>query len=628
MIYSRNLKNRKTTTIIDEESCVDPVGMHHGSRQQPPVIPANLLSTNLLPPFPMQTSLITDFFSRPTAKREREEDIETDADAVAPAASSATPDVASAVTSAPASSSAAADIKRPDIPEYSAILARLESPLQLIAPEHGTMTWRELDSKVVKDACLPKGGVVTRTIRRWKSAPRPCDNVASHEVWEFSDMPGFFFPPLAGNGCYVKNKDRVAGGLYRYYVGKNGNPKCATKLPTNRFGKHTVPKESKAKTVRNGVTSPSCSLCLVIFGKVDANQAQYPLLGIDNAVCGGCQGAVGAVRTLQSPCHGDSCDKEAAYPENKDGSGKTNFYCAGCSKKKHGVAPPSQNPAKCNCDLKRNFNDCGICCLTAVPPRPVRKWTCINLIDGGDGESKICNTQFRTKHKQLCESLLPDLDRPLCPSCMYSSLGYTAVLKKREDEWRPATKVELQERTGDEYAEPETEVTFGSAAQNSACLASAHGGDESRWRRVDSVLSLMTFAVVNELDQVGHSESSYKCDHNSVWDQHVFDCFRQLRGPSYDLYVIRVNPDGKGEDGKRISAASDRGVAVSARTSAEATIKALAHGKARAQRREKGESLPGKCFISHYYYADDSIQLGNEKSLCENRAEFELLRFS
>jgi len=579
----------------------------------------------------MKTNTLTNYF-RPTAKREREE--ETDADD--PAAPSAIPAVApsSAAISTPASSSAAADtsavaIKRPDIPAYPAILTRLESPLEIIAPGNGTMAWRELDSKAVKDACLPKGGVVTRTIRRWKSAPRPCDKVASHEVWEFSDMPGFFFPPLAANGCYVNTKDRVAGGLYRIYVGENGHPKCATKLPTNRFGKHTVPKESKAKKVENGKTHFSCSLCLVILGKVDANQACYPLLGIDNAVCGACQGAVGATRTIIKQCHGESCEKQANFPENKDGSGKKNFYCAKCFKKKHGVDPPSQKRGKCNCDLKRDFHKCGICCLTAVPRRTVSKTTCINLIGGGDGESKICNTMFSTKQKQLCESLLSDLDRQLCPSCMYSSIGFKAVLEKREDEWRSAMKVELQKRMGDEFVEPETEITFGSAARNSACLASEHGGDESRWRRVDSVLSLMTFAVVNELDQVGHSESGYKCDHNSMWEQHVFDCFRQLRGSSYDIYVIRVNPDGKGEDGKRISAASDRGVAFSARTSAEATIKALAHGKARAQRRERGEFLPGKCFISHYYYADDNRQLGNEKSLCENLAgEFELLRFS
>ena len=131
---------------------------------------------------------------------------------------------------------------------------------------------------------------------------------------------------------------------------------------------------------------------------------------------------------------------------------------------------------------------------------------------------------------------------------------------------------------------------------------------------------------MNELDQLGHG--AYKCDHNMVWDSFVFQCLLQLRGESYDLYIVRVNPDGKGEDGKRISAAADRGVAVSAQTSAEATLKALAHGKARAERRAKGEDLQAKCFIVHYFYKADSLQLTNEQSLCAQRPEmFELLQF-
>ena len=235
------------------------------------------------------------------------------------------------------------------------------------------------------------------------------------------------------------------------------------------------------------------------------------------------------------------------------------------------------------------------------------------------------------EQKKLCEDLFPDLAHPLCPSCMCAHAGCKAKRAKREDEWRSGSADTLERLMGDDFVPLSAEITFGSQAQKAACLVSACGEDESRSRRVDFVLSLLSFSVVNELDQLGHD--AYKCDHNMQWDLLVFQAMQDLRGPEYDLYILRVNPDGKGEDGKRISAAADRGVAVSARTSAEATVKAIAHGKARseerAERRAKGEPpLPGKCFIVHFYYSADSVQLANEKNLCEESAlgQFELLR--
>ena len=534
----------------------------------------------------------------------------------------------------PSASPAAAAPKPPNIPAYSTILSTFESSLFLNTPGHGDMEWRELDSKVVKDPRLPNGGTVERTIRRWKSVHKPCEKVASREVWEFDDMRGFFFPPLADNGVFVPTKDRVHGRLYRIYVGENRHPRCATKLPTNRFGKHTVTNESKAKKAKNGITHAQCALCVVIFGGESAKGAQYPLLGIKAAVCGKCQTAVGAEKTLVHPCQG-SCGKQASYPENADGSGKKKFYCGPCFKKTHGKPPPSQVRGKCDCEKKRVFNDCAICCFACVPPRPVSKSTCVNLVpskkgggeEGEDEELVLCNTRIDINHKRLCEQLFPNLDHPLCPSCMHAHAGFKEKLAKREDEWRAEMVVVLKSLMGDDFVAPEDEITFGSQAQKAACLVSASGEDESRSRRVDFLLSLLSFAVVNELDQLGHD--AYKCSHNAQWDLLVFQAMQELRGPQYDVYIIRVNPDGKGEGKKRISAAADRGVAVSARTSAEATIKAIAHGKQRAERREKGEHLPGKCFIAHYFYAADSAQLSNEKMLCEQHAfadRFELLQ--
>ena len=230
---------------------------------------------------------------------------------------------------------------------------------------------------------------------------------------------------------------------------------------------------------------------------------------------------------------------------------------------------------------------------------------------------------------KLLESLqlFPDLDHPLCPSCMCAHAGCKAKRAKREDEWRSGSADTLERLMGDDFVPLSAEITFGSQAQAAACLASASGEDESRSRRVDYLLSLLSFAVVNELDQLGHD--AYKCSHNAQWDLLVFQAIQELRGPSYDVYIIRVNPDGKGEGKKRVSAAAERGVTVSARTSAEATVKAIAHGKARAERREKGEHLPGKCYIIHFFYASDSKQLSNERMLCEQHAfadRFDLLQ--
>ena len=524
--------------------------------------------------------------------------------------------------------------KPPNIPTYSTILSKFESSLVLQAPGHGGMEWRELDSKIVKDPRLPNGGTVERTIRRWKSVPKPCDKVASREVWEFDDMPTLFFPPLAGNGVYVPYKDRVHGRLYRHYVGANGQKRGGVMLPTNRYGKHSVPKESKSESANPAVTNLQCPLCVVVFGKEVAKTAVYALLGVKNAVCAKCQEAVGAEKTLRRPCQG-SCNPRinASCPENANGKGKRHFYCGPCFTKKHGKPPPKRNRGRCKCKKNRPFNKYAVCCIEYN--RPVCKDVCINLVpskegggeEGEDEELVPCNTRIDHKHMKLCEQMLPDLDHPLCPSCMHAHQGFKAKLAKREDEWRAEILVVLKSLMGDDFVAPEDEITFGSKERNPSCLASTYGGDEERWRRVDYLLSLLSFAVVNELDQLAHD--AYKCDHNSTWDQHVFDCMQELRGPSYDVYIIRLNPDGKGEGKKRVSAAADRGVAVSARTSAEATVKAIAHGKARAERREKGEHLPGKCYIIHFFYASDSKQLSNERMLCEQHAfadRFDLLQ--
>ena len=154
------------------------------------------------------------------------------------------------------------------------------------------------------------------------------------------------------------------------------------------------------------------------------------------------------------------------------------------------------------------------------------------------------------------------------------------------------------------------------------------GMDEKKWRRVDFGLFLLHAAFVLELDQRAHSEKTYSCDHNSRFAQHVFDCLRQLRGEQggqYDVYVLRVNPDGKGADGNRIS--QDEGVELCARVTKRALFALVDHAVERQARRDAGQVVLGKCFLSHIFYNADSIQLANEAALCARMPEtFELLQ--
>ena len=480
------------------------------------------------------------------------------------------------------------------------------------------MTWSISRTIVFVDAYLPNKGIVSRTITIWASTSSPCR--PRRILWEFDDMPGFFFPELAANGGYVPYADRVNGGLYRWYVGANGHSKCATKLPTNRFGLHRIPEASKSKTKHNGVTSLLCFLCVVLGSDV-AKVANYSLFGIDKTVCGGCQSKIGAVRTLQAPCQ--RCfDKQANYPQFVDGAGKAYFYCFGCFKLVHKVKPSSQEPGKCDCSEQRCFNAFAVCCFAALPLRSVSKSTCVRrLMKDGKEELQLCNKMMGDTQVTYSLRHLPD-EYPHCPGCLRAVRNESV---KHEDEWRAAVRLLMQEEMGEEYVSSDEEVTFGKAALNATCLASVFGGGEKKWRRVDFLLCLLCFAIVMELDQDGHRY--YKCDHNSQFNQHIFDCLRELKGALYDLYSIRVNPDGKVENGRRVSSASDRGVAVSARVTVDALLKLLEHAKERKDRRDAGEDLPGKCFIVHFFY-EDGLQLDNEVALCRGRAaEFEMLQF-
>ncbi|AET73613.1 hypothetical protein EMVG_00327, partial [Emiliania huxleyi virus PS401] len=86
------------------------------------------------------------------------------------------------------------------------------------------------------------GEYVKRSYKRWVFHKRTCSFL--REVWEFDDMPGFYFPPLAAQG-FVQMKDRKNKSLYRNYTTSTGNPKSWPKIPTNRCATHNIPASGK-----------------------------------------------------------------------------------------------------------------------------------------------------------------------------------------------------------------------------------------------------------------------------------------------------------------------------------------------------------------------------------------------
>ena len=482
------------------------------------------------------------------------------------------------------------------------------------------------------DNCNRNGPLAKRKYKVWLRNARDCDRVFRKFLWEFEDAPGAYFPPLDEPG-YVIEKDRKHGRLYRHYVGKNGNSKCATKIPTNRCGKNTIPDpEPSASSSSSGVkkrratTNPSCFLCIHMTNIIDSpNNATSSLFGSKKMICNKCSDVVGGEKCIPNQCNGvledkSRCTKAAMYNELVDGTGKTYFFCAGCFEAKHGVKNEPHKNGKCDCPgSTRQFNECAKCSIAAN--RPVSKTTCCVPCENG-GEP--CNTRMTEKQRDLSLSYFTD-KHPMCPRHLTAALGEKPKKEKRENLWRAATaKIVLAKEPN---ARLYDEVVFGDAARDAACIASQVGGDEKKFRRIDYGLFLPHAGFVMELDQNAHApDRSYKCDHNSRFDQHVFDCMMELRGHLYDFYIIRVNPDGK-HNGKRVSSSPDEGVEVSARVTADALFRLIEHAKERQRRRDAGEQIAAKCFLIHFFYESSSTQLANEASLCSTFSDrFEMLK--
>ncbi len=501
---------------------------------------------------------------------------------------------------------------KPNILPYEEISAAFGGKLSINTPKTHPDEWTAREPVEFYDSCIIGQPAFKKTyIKYVHKELQPCTGLRRVMI-EVSDVPGFYYPELTNYG-YVSNKNRKDGGKYRLYVPENGHPSCAKKLPTNRFGHHTISSKKNKNGKYAAKTQMQCSICIVATNELDQKKAELSLFSIGRSVCAGCQMMIGEKKSHAHPCHGENCEKHAHYPQFKDNSGVKNYYCAKCYEKTHKEHPPSRKIGKCNCDLKRRFNKCAVCCI--IENRPVDATTCTVLKDGSP-----CNTRINTKQHALSKTTFPN-EHPMCPGCFQFAINAKKERIYRENIWRDGLTSEIIKQFGDAAFPFDKEITFGNKNANE-CMTGSFNGSDSMTRRADAIVCFHNAAFVFELDQYGHSETSYKCDHNSRWNQLIFDSLRQLRGPMYDVYIIRVNPDGYCLTGARISSSEDRGVSVSVSTTIHALMKLMDHAKKRAH--ENNEH--GKCFISHYFYPSDSKQLENEKNLCVARPnEFEVL---
>ena len=124
---------------------------------------------------------------------------------------------------------------------------------------------------------------------------------------------------------------------------------------------------------------------------------------------------------------------------------------------------------------------------------------------------------------------------------------------------------------------------------------------------------------MQELDENGHLDR--KCFHNKNWTAQVCDAVWKAYGSHVNIFLLRVDPDGKKSDGSKPTLDE----------CAEATVGCLRaqHAKAAALSEERaalidaGKDVPtGRCFISRRFFLSGSLQVTNEDSLCNEDFRF------
>ena len=124
---------------------------------------------------------------------------------------------------------------------------------------------------------------------------------------------------------------------------------------------------------------------------------------------------------------------------------------------------------------------------------------------------------------------------------------------------------------------------------------------------------------VQELDENGHLDR--KCYHNKNWTAQVCDALWNAYGSHVNIFLVRIDPDGKKSDGSKPTLDECAEVTVGCLRAQHA--KAAALSEERAALVDNGKEVPvGRCFISRRFFVPDNLQLINENALCEEDFRF------
>ncbi|AET73589.1 hypothetical protein EMVG_00303, partial [Emiliania huxleyi virus PS401] len=157
--------------------------------------------------------------------------------------------------------------------------------------------------------------------------------------------------------------------------------------------------------------------------------------------------------------------------------------------------------------------------------------------------------------------------------------------------------------------------------------------EAAAYRIIDSCFSLPPVSVtticnaalkvcaifVQELDEGGHLDR--KCYHNKNWTAQVCDALWRKYGSHVNIFLVRIDPDGKKSDGSKPTLDECAEVTVGCLRAQHAKAAALSEERAALVEAGKEVSV-GRCFISRRFFLQDSLQLINENALCEEDFRF------
>ena len=427
---------------------------------------------------------------------------------------------------------------------------------------------------------------------------------------------------------------------------------------------------------KHATTDLDCPCCTIMNMDIEINQAKLPLFGVAKMICGGCQAKIVPKEDHQMRHKCDECGGGgASCPEFKDGSGRKQFLHADCFRKRHGIDPPPQKRAQCECEENRTRrSDCYHCCLIlgGTPSQRV----CTHILDPAAG--KVCNRMFDYEHVAKCLRNFPG-EHPVCDEHLREKLGAEAKRKQKQDRWRELVQQRLKRafphlniddldflsyevRFGDDDACRSAELkdqmaahkkakvaakaakaakapeppkpsaaasSSGSAAASSSSDPLPQPFEETTHRRVDNHFAVPPHRVtivcdkaltvcavfIQELDEHGHDDR--KCSHNKNVTAMVCDAIWKKYGRHVNIFFLRVNPDGY-KDGRRVTEEECAEATVGAIRVQVGVATRLSEERLRAV--EAGECVDkvrdsGRCYLYRRFFDTDSVQVRNENAL-------------